>query len=150
MCKKLPTTAPTSLKHKPIYTINRYAKVDRSYDKPTDVVALSIGKAQWAQEDFDVGVKVWRYKGRFSRQSEETTITRALDMATLIVKVLDKHYNGAEIQPVKSIYGKMEIDAVGKDSEDFEKFDTFLQEHNDDITAHLAILYDALYAYMNR
>ena len=88
------------MKHKPIYAIKRYEKVDGFYKNDTDVIGLSLGKAQWSNETFVPSVKVWRdvktnnsnnYK--ISRQSEETTLTRALDLAMLVVRVYDSAAN---------------------------------------------------------
>lgn len=96
MSDNKPKEIPTNLTHKPIYAINDYEKIDGNYKTNTDVVGISIGKAQWDENNFVPAVKVWRYKNRWSRQSEETTVTRALDMATLVVNVLNKSYNNVD------------------------------------------------------
>ena len=53
---------PVNLKHKPIYAINEYAAVDGYYKNNTDVVGISIGKAQWKSDDFiqQEGVLLWQ------------------------------------------------------------------------------------------
>lgn len=140
---------PKHLKHKPLYVISGYEKVDSEYkDGKTDVVGLSVGKAQWDAEKVIPSVKVWRYKTRWSRQSEETTFTRALDMATLIIKVLDKHYNGQELEPIKTVYGNIDVEQYeGYTQADIAAFDAYLQEHKDDIGAHLELLQTAIRSY---
>ena len=52
---------------------------------------------------------MWRKRNRWSRQSEETTLTRALDMATLTIKVLDKYYNEQDIESIDTVFGSVEI-----------------------------------------
>ena len=54
------TEIPGWLKHKPIYAIKRYEQVDGFYKNDTDVIGLSLGKAQWCDNDFVPSVKVWR------------------------------------------------------------------------------------------
>ena len=43
--------APTNLNHKPIISVNDYEKFEPNYPNTTDVRALSIGKAQYNQND---------------------------------------------------------------------------------------------------
>lgn len=140
---------PKHLKHKPMYAINGYAAVDGYYKNKTDVVGLSVGKAQWSKDTFIPSVKVWRRKNkRWSRQSEETTFTRALDMVTLIIKVLDKHYNGQELEPIKTVYGNIDVEQYEEYTQaDIAAFDAYLQEHKDDIGAHLELLQTAIRSY---
>lgn len=136
---------PMHLKHKPIYKIENYDIIDMAYDNPTDVVGLSLGKAQWSN-DFVPSVKVWRYRNRWSRQSEETTLTRALDMATLIIKVLSKHYNGTPIQSIDTIYGSLEITEISNYLDELE--DYLLRENNRKyLNAHIEMLSQALDEY---
>lgn len=75
---------PKHLGHKPIIAVNNYGKIDAIYANETDVVALSIGKAQYDNDD--ISAKIWRHNGdRWSRQSEEMPIHRALDLSILVV-----------------------------------------------------------------
>jgi len=79
-----PTQVPTHLQHKPIIAVNNYAKIDAIYADNTDTVALSIGRAQF--DNSQISAKVWRYNPeRWSRQSEELPIHRALDLSILTV-----------------------------------------------------------------
>jgi len=76
--------APTYLQHKPIIAVNDYDKIDGLYANATDVVALSIGEAQWDNEE--ISVKIWRHTGkRWSRQSEEMPLHRAFDLSILAI-----------------------------------------------------------------
>ncbi len=140
-------TVPVNLTHKPIYAINKYAAVDGFYKNKTDVVGISIGKAQWNSKEVIPSVKVWRHKNRWSRQSEETTMTRALDMAMLVIKTLDKHYNGKEFESVKSIYGILKVDDMTSDPTVIDGFNDYLVNNKDDINQHINILYEALKSY---
>lgn len=77
---------PTWLKHKPIIVVDEYPKKD-VYSG--DAQFLSIGKAQWDNEDYSA--KVWRYSEdakKWSRQSEELPIPRILDLATLVIAAI--------------------------------------------------------------
>ncbi len=79
-----PTQAPTHLQHKPIVAVNNYAKIDAIYALDTDTVALTVGRAQY--DNNHISAKVWRYKSdRWSRQSEEIPIHRALDLSILTI-----------------------------------------------------------------
>ena len=149
MITEKPTSVPENLTHKPIYAINGYAAVDGYYKNDTDAVSLSVGKAQWDKKNVVPSVKVWRYKGKWSRQSEETTLTRALDMAMLVIKVLDKHYHGKDFEPVNSIYGVLKVDEMECDPAIKENFGAFLDANKEDIDAHIHILHTALKAYLN-
>lgn len=142
------TKIPTNLKHKPIYAINEYAAVDGYYKNNTDAVGISIGKAQWKSDDFIPSVKVWRKSNKkWSRQSEETTITRALDMAMLVISVLNNHYNGRNFKKIQSIYGSLEIERMNCNPSLIKELNDFLDTHKDDIEQHIDILYDAIIAY---
>lgn len=145
MCPNL----PMHLSHKPIYALDDYAAIDCSYQKPTDVTALSLGKAQWSADDeFVPSVKVWRRgDSRWSPQSEETTLTRALDLAMLVVKVVDALENDREVEPIKTLYGAIKIEEV--DSERKEALKAYLRDpdHLYDIQAHIETLYAAIQHY---
>lgn len=141
---------PTHLSHKPIYAMNGYDKVDGVYKNDTDVVGISVGKAQWDEQNIIPSVKVWRYKNgteRWSRQSEETTITRALDMAMLVIKVLDNHYNGKAFEGINSIFGELTVEKMECNPTVVREFNDFLDTHKKDINTHIDILYNAIMSY---
>lgn len=138
---------PMNCKHKPIYYVNGYSPIDGKYKNKTDVVGLSLGKAQWTDE-FVPSVKVWRYKkgnedtkGRWSRQSEETTVTRALDMATLVIKVYNSIVNGAPLDPFDgpNMHGTMEIEQTDQ-QELIQALKDYFKDHSKDIDSHIKIL----------
>jgi len=76
--------APRHLLHKPIIAVNDYDKIDGIYASKSDAKALSIGQAQYDEDQ--ISVKVFRHTGnKWSRQSEELPMHRALDLAILII-----------------------------------------------------------------
>jgi len=79
---------PTTLKHKPVIVSENYENVDgrKAYD--SDAKGLSLGLAQWNDRGrVDISAKVWRHTGeKWSRQSEEMPLHRALDLAILICR----------------------------------------------------------------
>jgi hypothetical protein len=75
---------PNHLSHKPVIKLENYADIDGIYDpKTTDAVGLSIGLAQW--DNNELSAKVWRNTGtRWSRQSEELPLHRVIDLASMV------------------------------------------------------------------
>lgn len=92
---------PTHLKHKPIIAVDHYDKIDSIYAGETDAQSLSIGLAQY--DDEEISLKVWRYIGdRWSRQSEELPIHRNLDLSILFLASLltdkDSNYSQSSLR----------------------------------------------------
>lgn len=79
---------PTTLKHKPVVTVENYERVDGRSAYHSDAKGLSLGLAQWNDRGrVDISAKVWRYTGeKWSRQSEELPLHRVLDLAILICR----------------------------------------------------------------
>ncbi|MDD2420728.1 MAG: DUF6530 family protein [Heliobacteriaceae bacterium] len=79
---------PVTLKHKPVIVVNDYEKVDGRDAYNSDAKGLSLGLAQWNDRGkIEISAKVWRHTGeKWSRQSEELPLHRALDLALLICK----------------------------------------------------------------
>lgn len=79
---------PTTLKHKPVIVSENYDSVDGKNAYNSDAKGLSLGLAQWNdEENIDISAKVWRYTGeKWSRQSEELPLHRVLDLAILICR----------------------------------------------------------------
>jgi len=79
---------PTNLKHKPVIISEDYDKIDGRLSENTDAKGLTLGLAQWNERGkVDISAKIWRYTGeKWSRQSEEMPLHRALDMAILICR----------------------------------------------------------------
>lgn len=79
--------SPKHLGHKPLVSVNDYDQIDGLYRNHTDAKALSIGHAQY--DNNEVAMKVWRHvNGHWSRQSEELPLHRNLDLAILFLHVL--------------------------------------------------------------
>ncbi len=75
---------PTHLKHKPIIGVNDYEKIDSIYANNSDVKALSIGQAQY--DNNQISLKVWRHtEKKWSRQNEEIPIHRNIDLTILLI-----------------------------------------------------------------
>ncbi len=78
---------PKKLSHKPIISVNHYDKIDGLYANNTDTKALSIGKAQYDNEE--ISLKVWRRDDNgWKRGSEELPIHRNLDLSILFLSSL--------------------------------------------------------------
>ncbi len=141
---------PTYLKHKPIYAINRYWQIDGHYKNNTDVCGISVGKAQWSANEFIPSVKVFRYvNNRWSRQSEETTLTRAIDMAMLVIKTLDHVYNGKDMGKINSEFASLDIEEMTDNEELVNALNEYLNNEDNkcDIEAHVDRLEKALLSY---
>ncbi|MDT2827373.1 MAG: DUF6530 family protein [Enterococcus viikkiensis] len=79
---------PTNLKHKPVFLVEDYDKIDGHNAWDSDAKGLTLGLAQWNDRGrVDISGKVWRHTGeKWSRQSEELPITRILDLAILVAQ----------------------------------------------------------------
>ena len=76
-------SAPDHLKHQPVLALP-YEKHDGNRAEKTDAKFLTIGWAQW-NPDKELSAKVLRFVGeKWSRQSEELPLTRAIDLAALV------------------------------------------------------------------
>lgn len=76
--------SPTNLKHKPIISVNNYDQLDAKNANQTDVKALSIGIAQYDEDE--ISLKIWRKpNGKWSRQSEEIPLHRNIDLNILLL-----------------------------------------------------------------
>lgn len=111
---------PFHLAHKPLLAAP-YTAYDGPYANKTDAHYLSIGRAQWAahyEEDFSA--KVFRHSGeRWSRQSEELPLHRAIDLASMVVVALAADEKGVRL-PARTfenqaepldlpLYGKLKL-----------------------------------------
>ena len=75
---------PKHLGHKPILASDNYDSIDGKYAGNSDAKAISIGKAQFDNEE--ISAKVFRHTGKkWSQQSEELPLHRVLDLANLIL-----------------------------------------------------------------
>lgn len=137
---------PTYLKHQPIYIVNDYDKIDGLHKNNTDVIGLSIGKAQWCSSEFEPSVKVWRdvkqKDGTFkiSRESEETTFTRALDMANFVLRIYQKYKTGniENNDFVNSVFGNLIIEKANGNLE--KELEKHMGENMIGIESHIELL----------
>jgi hypothetical protein len=77
---------PTHLQHRPIIAADNYNRNDGQYANDTDAESLSIGIAQWTNNENDISAKVFRYdyeNQKWSPQSEELPLHRVIDLCTL-------------------------------------------------------------------
>ena len=105
---------PTTLKHKPVITVENYENVDGRQAYNSDAKGLSLGLAQWNDRGkVEISAKVWRFTGeKWSRQSEEMPLHRVLDLAILVCKG-KQHFQEAYRHP--KLYDEKNpcIDRVG-------------------------------------
>lgn len=110
--------APEHLSHKPIISVNDYDKIDAHYANKTDAKALSIGQAQYDEDE--ISLKIWRHTGeKWSRESEEMPLHRSIDLNILLVGALltdvDAHY------PMTSFREEIIEPSKVKDIQDYYK-----------------------------
>lgn len=99
---------PKHLSHKPIVAIEDYSTIDGIYKNNTDVHSLSIGFAQYDQDN--ISAKVFRFTGnRWSPQSEELPLHRVIDLSSLILKSI---IESSHIVPPKTSIQLTVIDEV--------------------------------------
>lgn len=113
---------PTHLTHKPIIAVN-YEQIDENAGAG-DAKSLSVGEATWnpeysEKEDLDYSAKIFRQvwgSGNWSRQSEELPLWRVIDLATLVIAVINDKPSGMGdmvVSPEK--YAKLR-DFIGQNS----------------------------------
>ncbi len=77
---------PTHLNYKPIVTVENYDNHDGKYKESTDAKSLSIGIAQYDEDEISAKVFRFEHNNRWSRQSEELPFHRVIDLSTTILK----------------------------------------------------------------
>ena len=88
---------PQHLKHRPIFMVP-YEHFDGPYSDETDTKYLSIGLAQWRNDEDrnPISGKVWRYSEdskKWSRLSEELPLHRIVDLCIILVTTLFNEKN---------------------------------------------------------
>lgn len=91
---------PTHLTHKPIVAVD-YEHIDNSAGA-SDAKSLSVGEATWnkkygKEKDLAYSAKIFRQlwsSGNWSRQSEELPLWRVIDLATLVIAVINDKPSG--------------------------------------------------------
>lgn len=101
-CKKKSKmkNVPTHLTHKPIVAVD-YEHIDHIAGAG-DAMSLSVGEATWnvessKEKNFDYSAKVFRKickSCKWSRQSEELPLWRVIDLATLVIAVINDKPSG--------------------------------------------------------
>ncbi len=124
--------SPKHLRHKPIISINDYDVIDGLYeDKNSDAKALSIGHAQYDNEE--ISLKVWRHTGeKWSRQSEELPIHRNLDLTILFVASLSHEILNPQSIRLKP-NGKLTVD----NPSDISKIKQYFEDNKEFIEPRL-------------
>jgi len=147
---------PTELKHKPVIVSEEYEKVDGRLAFNTDAKGLSLGLAQWNDRGkLDISAKIWRHTGeKWSRQSEEMPLHRALDLAILICRTKlvfkERYYKNEKDYPQYPLLDRIGVQggamnvSVCTDNErieeDIELFDKCLREDDEIISERLRVL----------
>ena len=121
---------PEHLQHKPIIGVDNYDRIDGARANNSDAKALSIGKSQWNLDE--MAVKVWRHTtgdedGKWSRQSEELPLTRALDIAILILS----------LYLPKNNYSKTSLEEVVINRAEMDKLEAFLETNAEHLKPRL-------------
>jgi len=151
---------PTTLKHKPVITVENYGNVDGRQAYNSDAKGLSLGLAQWNDRGkVEISAKVWRYTGeKWSRQSEEMPLHRVLDLAILVCKG-KQHFQEAYRHPKLYDEKNPRIDRVGlqgdamtveictdnpRIDEDIQLFSQALSRNDELLSERLHLLADLL------
>ncbi len=93
---------PTYLKHSPIFMMP-YEPFDGPYANDTDALYLSVGLAQWRDDDktYELSAKVWRMPDdKWSRMSEEIPLHRLVDLNILLTKTFYQCHESTAVEPV--------------------------------------------------
>jgi hypothetical protein len=133
---------PLNLEHKPVYAMP-YQRFDGIYSGGTDARYLSVGLAQWGNND--LSLKVMRHTGaQWTRQAEELPLHRVFDAAIFLTKVLlDNESNTVEIER-KTFEGQEAAfqvikEALGKEEQD--TFDSYLEKNGELLKGRLNALH---------
>ena len=93
---------PTHLKHTPIFMLP-YEPFDGANSNDTDALYLSIGLAQYREEENtdQLSAKVWRMpEDKWSRLSEEIPLHRLADLCILLTKTFYQSHQSRATNPV--------------------------------------------------
>jgi hypothetical protein len=117
---------PDNAKHQAMFVLP-YEKLDGPYAGKTDCKYLSVGWAQWDHRK--ISVKTHRHSGkRWSRQSEELPVHRAVDAVLLLLLSLCEGSEDGITIPAGTFEGQAsEIKIEAKNREGFAEFAKVLQ-----------------------
>lgn len=147
---------PTTLKHKPVIVTEEYEKIDGRLTEGTDAKGLSLGLAQWNDRgNVNISAKIWRYTGKkWSRQSEEMPLHRAIDIAILICRTrlffaerykekADKYLSRPQIDRIGLQGGALNVAVCVENEhikEDVQLFDECLHKDDELLSERLKVL----------
>ncbi|MFT6814896.1 MAG: hypothetical protein ACJAZ3_000792 [Sphingobacteriales bacterium] len=132
--------SPKHLQHQPTISVNHYDKIDAQYRKNTDIKALSIGIAQY--DDEEISLKVWRHSGnKWSRQSEELPLHRSIDLNILLL--------GALMTKTASGYPRTSLREEVDHEEMVEQIQEYYKSNKDFLEPRLKELLEKLKAFLN-
>jgi hypothetical protein len=136
---------PLHLKHKPIYAMP-YQGFDGFYGGDTDARYLSVGLAQW--DNNDLSLKVMRHTGeKWTRQAEELPLHRVFDAAIFLAKILFDNEGGrVEIdgQTFESQDAAIEILREQLSDENVKIFNDYIGQRKELLQSRLNTLYQIL------
>lgn len=136
---------PQHLAHKPVYALP-YENFDGIYIGDTDTYYLSVGLSQWNPDE--VSIKTMRHpRGKWSRQSEEIPLHRAIDITTFLAKVIfDQRHGRVEIP--RGTFQNQDADIFitpeARTYGEMSSYNAFLNHHYDLIKDRLNVLYNVL------
>lgn len=138
---------PQTLDHRPVYSLD-YLNHDGYQAGNTDAKCLSIGLAQYGNHSH-VTLKVFRHSGkRWSRQSEELPLHRAVDLTLLLAKALFAEESQEIILEPDSLFGQPEILKLIQDpkrtSSEIAAYTAFLDKNREALQKRLGALADEL------
>ena len=123
---------PQNLQHRPFYVLP-YEDLDGYYAGNTDAKFISMGLSQW--DNSEVSVKVLRYDDKnkkWSRQSEELPIHRAIDMALWASMVLFKGEKKALVVEKYMFHGQtraLRISPEDRSTYEERRYDDFVDHY---------------------
>jgi hypothetical protein len=137
---------PQHLEHKPVYAMP-YQFFDGLSKGNTDGRYLSVGLAQWNQND--VSIKVMRHTGeRWTRQAEELPLHRAIDMTLFLANALAASNEGTIHIPAGSFSNQDEELTVRRDPHrtavEKAQFEAFMAQNEQHLKQRLNTLADLL------
>lgn len=137
---------PQHLGHKPVYAMP-YQFFDGLSKGHTDSRYLSVGLAQWNQDD--VSIKIMRHTGnRWTRQAEELPLNRAIDMTSFLAHVLANSEDDVIQMKPGTFDNQTEQLTLGRDENrsaiEVAQFDRFMDRSEDFLKKKLNTLTDLL------
>lgn len=135
-------TLPQHLSHKPIYALP-YQEFDGYYVGETDMRYISVGIAQY--DENEVSLKTFRHVGeKWTRQSEELPLHRAVDAVHFLVKTLYASADGNINIPAGTFHNQTDEMVITREDRSYGQLATF-NKYLDDRSPLLTERVNALY-----